>query len=73
MTLRRIEPMLMPGDLVRATDWGAKPELRWVKPTANGFNRAALREVVRQRRIEDPKRKEAWSLLETYLQALGML
>lgn len=31
--LRRIEPMLMPADIVKAAELGARPTLRWVKPT----------------------------------------
>ena len=40
---------------------------------ANGFDTKALRQVVRLRKIDVEERKEQEAILETYLQALGML
>jgi uncharacterized protein (UPF0335 family) len=40
---------------------------------ANGFDTRALRAVVRLRKQDTEERKEQEAILETYLQALGML
>ena len=40
---------------------------------ANGFDVKALRQVVRLRKQDVDERKEQEAILETYLQALGML
>jgi uncharacterized protein (UPF0335 family) len=45
----------------------------YAEAKANGFDTKALREVIRLRKIDVEERKEQEAILETYLQALGML
>jgi uncharacterized protein (UPF0335 family) len=45
----------------------------YAEAKANGFDTKALRAVVRLRKIDVEERKEQEAILETYLQALGML
>jgi uncharacterized protein (UPF0335 family) len=45
----------------------------YAEAKANGFDTKALRQVVRLRKIDVEERKEQEAILETYLQALGML
>ena len=45
----------------------------YAEAKANGFDTKALRTVVRLRRQDTEERKEQEAILETYLQALGML
>ena len=45
----------------------------YAESKANGFDVKALRAVVRLRKIDVEERKEQEAILETYLQALGML
>ena len=45
----------------------------YTEAKANGFDTKALREVVRLRKMDVEERKEQEAILETYLQALGML
>ena len=40
---------------------------------AMGFDNKALRAVIRLRKVDDTERREQEAILETYLQALGML
>jgi uncharacterized protein (UPF0335 family) len=40
---------------------------------ANGFDVKALRQIVKLRKMDPNERAEAETILETYLQALGML
>ena len=45
----------------------------YAEAKANGFDVKALRQVVRLRKQDADERKEQEAILETYLQALGML
>ena len=45
----------------------------YAEAKANGFDVKALRSVVRLRKQDADERKEQEAILETYLQALGML
>jgi uncharacterized protein (UPF0335 family) len=45
----------------------------YAEAKANGFDTKALRTVVRLRKLDVEERKEQEAILETYLQALGML
>ena len=45
----------------------------YAEAKANGFDVKALRQVVRLRKQDVDERKEQEAILETYLQALGML
>ena len=45
----------------------------YAEAKANGFDVKALRSVVRLRKQDVEERKEQEAILETYLQALGML
>jgi uncharacterized protein (UPF0335 family) len=45
----------------------------YAEAKANGFDVKALRQVVRLRKQDIDERKEQEAILETYLQALGML
>jgi uncharacterized protein (UPF0335 family) len=45
----------------------------YAEAKANGFDTKALRQVVRLRKQDVEERKEQEAILETYLQALGML
>jgi uncharacterized protein (UPF0335 family) len=45
----------------------------YAEAKANGFDAKALRSVVRLRKQDADERKEHEAILETYLQALGML
>ena len=45
----------------------------YAESKANGFDVKALRSVVRLRKQDVEERKEQEAILETYLQALGML
>ena len=45
----------------------------YAEAKANGFDTKALRQVIRLRKIDAEERKEQEAILETYLQALGML
>ena len=45
----------------------------YAEAKANGFDVKALRSVVRLRKQDIDERKEQEAILETYLQALGML
>ena len=45
----------------------------YAEAKANGFDTKALREVIKLRKIDIEERKEQEAILETYLQALGML
>jgi uncharacterized protein (UPF0335 family) len=45
----------------------------YAEAKANGFDIKALRSVVRLRKQDTAERKEQEAILETYLQALGML
>ena len=45
----------------------------YAEAKANGFDVKALRSVVRLRKQDVDERKEQEAILETYLQALGML
>ena len=45
----------------------------YAEAKANGFDTKALRQVIRLRKIDVEERKEQEAILETYLQALGML
>ena len=45
----------------------------YAEAKANGFDVKALRQVVRLRKQDVEERKEQEAILETYLQALGML
>jgi uncharacterized protein (UPF0335 family) len=45
----------------------------YAEAKANGFDKAALKEVVRIRRQDKDVRAEHEAIVETYLQALGML
>lgn len=47
-SIRRIEPMLMPPDLVAATDFGGKPKLRWINPADLYVDGTYQREVSRR-------------------------
>lgn len=40
---------------------------------SNGFDVKALRTIIRLRKMDDADRQEAETVLETYMQALGML
>jgi uncharacterized protein (UPF0335 family) len=45
----------------------------YAEAKANGFDVKALRQVVRLRKLDVEERKEQEAILDTYLQALGML
>ena len=45
----------------------------YAEAKANGYDTKALRAVVRLRKQDTEERKEQEAILETYLQALGML
>jgi uncharacterized protein (UPF0335 family) len=45
----------------------------YAEAKANGFDVKALRQVVRLRKLDVDERKEQEAILDTYLQALGML
>lgn len=45
----------------------------YVEAKGNGFDVKALRTIVRMRKMDANDRQEAETILETYLQALGML
>ena len=45
----------------------------YAEAKANGFDVKALRQVVRLRKQDVDERKEQEAILETYLQAMGML
>ena len=45
----------------------------YAEAKANGFDAKAMRTVVRLRKLDADERKEQEAILETYLQALGML
>ena len=45
----------------------------YAEAKGNGFDIKALRQVVRLRKQDTDERKEQEAILETYLQALGML
>ena len=45
----------------------------YAEAKASGFDTKALRQVVRLRKIDAEERKEQEAILDTYLQALGML
>ena len=45
----------------------------YAEAKANGFDTKALRTIVRLRKQDVDERKEQEAILETYLQALGML
>jgi uncharacterized protein (UPF0335 family) len=45
----------------------------YAEAKANGFDTTALRQVIRLRKIDVEERKEQEAILDTYLQALGML
>jgi uncharacterized protein (UPF0335 family) len=45
----------------------------YAEAKANGFDVKALKTVVQLRRLDVEERKEQEAILETYLQALGML
>lgn len=45
----------------------------YAEAKGTGFDTKALREIVRMRRVDDEKRREAAAVLDTYLNALGML
>jgi uncharacterized protein (UPF0335 family) len=45
----------------------------YAEAKGNGFDVAALRTIVRMRKTDANQRAEAESILETYMQALGML
>jgi len=45
----------------------------YAEAKANGYDTKALRAVVRLRKQDSDERKEQEAILETYLQALGML
>ena len=45
----------------------------YAESKGNGFDVKALRTIVRLRREDPQKRQEAETILETYMQALGMI
>ncbi|HXW23782.1 MAG TPA: DUF2312 domain-containing protein [Xanthobacteraceae bacterium] len=45
----------------------------YAEAKANGFDAKALRTVVRLRKLDVEERKEQEAIVDTYLQALGML
>ncbi|TAL43807.1 MAG: DUF2312 domain-containing protein [Salinibacterium sp.] len=45
----------------------------YAEAKGNGFDVAALREIVRLRKQDPNERQEQETILETYMQALGML
>lgn len=45
----------------------------YVEAKGNGFDVKALRTIVRMRKMDANDRQEAETILETYLEALGML
>lgn len=45
----------------------------YAEAKGTGFDTKALREIARMRRVDDEKRREAAAVLDTYLNALGML
>ena len=45
----------------------------YAEAKANGFDTTALRQVIRLRKIDVEERKEQEAILDTYLQALGLL
>jgi uncharacterized protein (UPF0335 family) len=45
----------------------------YAEAKGNGYDAKALREIVRLRKQDPNERQEAESVLETYMQALGML
>lgn len=45
----------------------------YAEAKGNGFDVAALRTIVRMRKTDANERAEAETILETYMQALGML
>ncbi|MGI9379793.1 MAG: DUF2312 domain-containing protein [Methyloligellaceae bacterium] len=45
----------------------------YAEAKAMGFDNKALRAVIRLRKVDDTERREQEAILETYLQALGML
>ena len=45
----------------------------YAEAKANGFDVKAMRTVVRMRKLDVNERKEQEAILETYLQALGMM
>jgi uncharacterized protein (UPF0335 family) len=45
----------------------------YAESKGNGFDVKALRSIVRMRKQDPSERQEAESILETYMQALGML
>jgi len=45
----------------------------YTEAKGNGFDTKALREIVRMRRQDPNERQEAETVLEVYMQALGML
>jgi uncharacterized protein (UPF0335 family) len=45
----------------------------YAEAKANGFDTKALRAVVRLRKLDAEERQEQEAILDTYLQALGML
>jgi uncharacterized protein (UPF0335 family) len=45
----------------------------YAEAKGNGFDVKALREIVRMRKQDPNERAEAETILETYMQALGML
>ena len=45
----------------------------YAESKANGFDVKALRQIIKLRKIEPTERDEQEAILETYMQALGML
>jgi len=45
----------------------------YAEAKGNGFDAKALRTIVRLRKLDSDERREQEEILETYLQALGML
>ena len=45
----------------------------YAESKANGFDVKALRQIVKLRKIEPTEREEQGAILETYMNALGML
>lgn len=45
----------------------------YTEAASNGFDRAALRAIIKMRKEDANKRREREELIETYMNALGML
>ena len=62
--------------VIKVLQTSAKDQLRTIivysEATGNGFDVKALRAVIRIRKQDENKRREAEAVLTTYLHALGM-